>query len=130
MDSTAFGDRTGIIKLYNKNKSGDASIFPIESYESISHVSLLTLDKYVKRNGISTIKLLKLEAEGAEPEILRGAIESLKITQYITADLGYERGVLHEETFSNCTNLLIRNNFLLIGINFSRAVGLFKNERI
>ena len=42
------------------------------------------------------IKLIKLEAEGHELEILKGAMETLKNTKYITVDYGPEKVVMKE----------------------------------
>ena len=44
------------------------------------------------------IKLLKLQAEGAEPEVSKGSLNSLKNIKFITADLGPERGLNQEST--------------------------------
>ena len=38
------------------------------------------------------IKVFKVEAEGYEPEVLEGAIETLKLVEYVTVDFGAERG--------------------------------------
>ncbi len=40
-------------------------------------VETTTIDMFVKRNSISTIKLLKLDVEGAEPEAIDGAKEAI-----------------------------------------------------
>ena len=74
------------------------------------------------------IKLLKLEAEGAEPEIVEGASEILKKTEFVTADLGPERGINSLETYSPVTDLLYKNNFSLIKINPDRLSVLYKNN--
>ena len=44
------------------------------------------------------IKLLKLEAEGAEPEILLGGLDKIHLIDYICADVGPERGLSYETT--------------------------------
>ena len=74
------------------------------------------------------IKLLKLEAEGAEPEIVEGASEILKKTEFVTADLGPERGINSLETYSPVTDLLYKNNFSLIKINPDRVLVLYKKN--
>ena len=76
------------------------------------------------------IKLLKLEAEGAEPEVLMGSENILRNIEYISADLGPERGSKNEETYPAVTDLLYKNNFSLIKINPERPTLLFRNNAL
>ena len=75
------------------------------------------------------IKLIKLEAEGFEPEILQGLKKHLNLIEYITIDCGFERGIKLESTIAVCSNYLIKNNFKMIDFNtrLHRVVALFKN---
>ena len=73
------------------------------SFDDKTKVPVDRLESYVS----SKIKLLKLEAEGAEPEILEGLGEKLNLVEYISADLGYERGVHCESTLVPVTNYLL-----------------------
>ena len=50
--------------------------------------------------------------------------------EYISADLGPERGVDNLETYSEVTNLLYKNNFSLIKINPERLSVLYKNNKL
>ena len=91
-------------------------------------VKTILLDDFVSQNHIASIKLLKLEAEGAEPEILMGAKQSLSRIQYIAADLGFERGVRQTSTLPEVANFLISNNFEIVDIAQGRIACLFKNK--
>jgi len=75
------------------------------------------------------VKLLKLEAEGAEPEILEGAGDRLANISYIAADLGFERGVRAESTFAPVANHLFAHGFELVAVSRARLCALFKNKR-
>lgn len=75
------------------------------------------------------IKLLKLEAEGAEPEVLEGCGDLLQQIEYITADLGPERGVSQESTLVPVVNYLLAHNFELLEVGHTRIVGLFRNKK-
>jgi hypothetical protein len=81
------------------------------------------IDSYIN----TKIKCLKLEAEGAEPKILQGLGEKIKLVEFIAADLGYERGVLFESTLAPVTNFLIKNNLELIDVDHKRVSALYKN---
>ena len=86
------------------------------------------LPKNTNKLEINKVKILKLEAEGFEPEILRGAGDRLKDIEYIAIDGGYERGISEEETFTTLTNFLIKKNFQILDIYFPWYRGLFKNS--
>lgn len=76
------------------------------------------------------VKLLKVEAEGHEEEVLKGSINTLKKTAYVVVDYGPEKGVEHKSTLSGVIKLLINNNFDLITTSKHRQIGLFKNKTI
>ena len=90
---------------------------------------MIKLDDLINKLAIKKIKLLKLEAEGFEPEIIEGASNVIPICEYIAIDGGYERGKKQEQTFTVITNQLIQNNFDIVDINFSWQRALFKNKR-
>ena len=75
------------------------------------------------------IKLLKLEAEGAEPEILLGGLKVLPQITYISADVGPERGLSYDTTLVQTVNILKDHGFELIKMGHPRIVCLFKNKK-
>ncbi len=76
------------------------------------------------------IKLLKIDAEGYEPEVLEGSIGCLENTEYISVDFGAERGKKGNTTLVKVNQLLTENNFQLIELSEYRLVGLYKNSFI
>jgi len=105
------------LKFYNENETGDSSLFKPNAKSNSIEVETSTLDVEISKLNIKKIQLLKLEAEGAEPEILEGGSETLKITQNVTADLGPERGMNQDRTFDQVNELLLRAGFSLQGRN-------------
>ena len=83
-----------------------------------------TLDSYK----LGKVKLLKIEAEGFEPEVLLGAKETIKNTSFISVDSGPERGVEGATTLVEVNDYLYQNGFKLIKFNHNRYVCLFVNE--
>ena len=75
------------------------------------------------------MKLLKLEAEGAEPEVIKGALNLLKNIEYIAADLGPERGLKQESTLKEVVNILLENNFKIVDFKYPRICLLFRNKK-
>ena len=86
------------------------------------------MDSIIAELSLQKIKLLKLEAEVAEPEILIGCGDKLKNIQYTSADLGFERGFKQESSLQDVTNILIEKGFEMISIMSPRLVCLFKNK--
>jgi FkbM family methyltransferase len=119
----------GTMTLYSKNASADSSLFEIARYESTRMVEVTTISSLLNERKIAAVKLLKLEAEGAEPEILAGAEDCLERVEYISADLGPERGLALESTAAAVTNFLISRGFMLIDVVPGRWTFLFKNDR-
>tara|TARA_Y200000002_G_C22595005_1_gene626918 strand:+ start:328 stop:1164 length:837 start_codon:yes stop_codon:yes gene_type:complete len=114
------------IDFYLKDEFGDSSILPINNYTKKISLDTTTLDKEIDKIQ-QRIKLIKLEAEGFEPEILHGLKKYLNSVEYITIDCGFERGVKQESTIAECSNYLIKNNFKMINFGAPRIVTLFKN---
>ena len=71
-----------------------------------------------------------MEAEGGEPEVLMGCGMKLEIIEYISADLGFERGLNQESTLPKVVNFLLGKGFELKSINSPRLVCLFRNKNL
>ena len=125
----ALGNKNGNLNFYVSTSEGDSSIIKPKVYEEIINVKVVKLDDLIKNMQVKKIKLLKIEAEGFEPEVLEGAKNIIPICEYIAIDGGYERGEKQEQTFTALTNTLIKNNFEMHDINFPWYRALFKNKR-
>ena len=122
------GKEESKINFYINEKDADSSIIEPIIYDEIYEIKTTTLNSFFKNKKIGFIKLLKLEAEGYEPEILLGSNEVLEKIEYIAIDGGYERGKKLEETLSNQLNFLFTNNFEIIEINLKWGRALLKNK--
>lgn len=120
----------GFIDLFSKNDSADSSIFEVEGYANKTRVRTVTLDSLLREHSVERVALLKLEAEGAEPEILDGARECLERIDFIAADLGPERGVRRETTLAPVANRLLGHGFELVDVYAPRLICLFRNARV
>ena len=124
----ALGNKNDNLNFYIATSDGDSSIIKPKFYKEIITVEVIKLDDLIKNLNIKKIKLLKIEAEGYEPEVLEGALGIIPICEYIAIDGGYERGQNQEQTFTTITNILLKNNFEIYDINFSWYRALFKNK--
>lgn len=125
----ALGDRIGTQTFYVDHKEADSSLIEPQTYEGTETCEVTTLDAFVTKYKVPYITLLKLEAEGFEPEILVGAKETLRHIQYIAVDGGYERGKSCTETFTAVANYLFTFKFELVATNWSTHRALFRNSR-
>jgi FkbM family methyltransferase len=114
------------IEFFLSDETADSSILPINNYTKKINIETITLDKIIHKIQ-KKIKLIKVEAEGYEPEILQGLKRYINEVEYITIDCGFERGIKRESTIAECSNYLIQNNFKMIDFGFPRLVALFKN---
>ncbi len=115
--------------FFHKGETADGSVFEIENYTERTVVPTTTLDNLLRERGAPRVRLLKLEAEGAEPEILTGAEASLENIDFIAADCGPERGLEQKETATDVIKFLLARGFELVEMKFDRVVCLFRNRR-
>lgn len=115
------------IDFYINDWLNDSSCIEIKEFDEIIKVKTVTLDEVIKKIN-KKIKLIKIEAEGAEPEVLYGLNEQINKVHFITIDAGPERN--NETTIIECLNYLNESNFELIGFDKDRIGLLFKNRNI
>jgi len=111
------GEEEKEITFYVSSDGADSSIFEPLKVESIIQVRQRRLDELID----SPIKLLKIDAEGAELEVIKGCRGLMKNIEFIAIDLGFEKGVKQESTAPPVFEYLNEHNFKLIAIA--------KNER-
>ena len=124
----ALGERTEVLNFYVCTEQADSSLVEPLSYTEIIDVEVVLLDNLCNELGIKKIKLLKLEAEGYEPEILNGAAGVLNSIEYVAVDGGYERNKDNEQTLTRVTNFLLENNFKMVDIYFPWYRALYKKR--
>jgi FkbM family methyltransferase len=115
------------LNFFVSGELADNSLIKISNYEETQKVSTITLDDIIDIIS-KKIKLVKIEAEGAEPEVLMGLKKNLNKVNYITIDCGFERGLKKESTLVKCVNYLLENNFKILDFSNNRVVVLFKNK--
>jgi FkbM family methyltransferase len=104
-------NQVGSIPFYVNDSFASSSFIQPPEFTEIVHINASTLSVQFPTQ---KIRLLKLEAEGAEPEVLEGAVEILGNVDFISADVGPERGVNEEETRDLVVNFLQAAGFDLI----------------
>ena len=113
-------------EFFLDNDGGNSSLVDFGSVKSVE-IETITLDSLELSN---QIKLFKVEAEGYEPEVLKGSKNTLSLIEYVSVDFGPERGREFENTVVEVNNLLIESNFELIEFSNHRMIGLYKNKEL
>ena len=109
-------------ELFIDNDGGNTSFLDFGSTDSIM-VESKCLDSF---NFNNEIKLLKIDAEGFEPEVLEGSLNTIKNTEFVSVDFGAERGFEQETTIVKVNSLLYANSFELHKFSKHRLIGLYK----
>ena len=107
-------NQEGSIPFYVNDTQASSSFIEPPKFTRVVDIQASTLSHQIINK---KIRLLKLEAEGAEPEVLEGAISILNSIDYISADVGPERGIHEENTRDTVINFLEANGFELIKEN-------------
>ena len=118
----SLSNKEEITNLYINSETGDSSLefFDTNQFEE---VQTKKLDDF----NFKKIKLLKIDAEGHELEVLKGSVDTLKHIEFITVDMGAEKNDGNDNTVSSVVNFLLNNNFELVNFKEKRTTGLFKN---
>jgi FkbM family methyltransferase len=112
--NVSISNQNGKSKFYLDSDDANSSLIEIKYYSNVVETITETLDSFSERKSLSKVKLLKMDAEGAEPEVIEGAKNMLKITQYVAFDGGPERGIENLETWNQVNKQLVNEGFKLI----------------
>lgn len=120
-------NESGFKKFYIDTEGGNSSFVDFGS-KNYKEIEVIQLEKIIPKD--EKIKLLKIDAEGYEPEVLEGAKNIINNIDYVSVDFGGERGVNEDTTIIEVNNFLYENNFKMIALSKIRMVGLYKRNNI
>ena len=95
--------------FYLSTEEADSSFIKPKTYTSTIEIKAIRLDTWMQEVGLEKIDFLKLEAEGAELEVLIGLGEKITCVKKITVDGGPERR--GKTTFNEVANYLTQRKF-------------------
>jgi hypothetical protein len=84
-------DKSGIYPFYVSTKNADSSFIEPKNFTDIIEVQSLRADEFILTNKIASITLLKMDAEGFEPEIIAGFGDQIVNIEFFAIDVGPER---------------------------------------
>lgn len=115
------------LKFFQKAESADSSTIQFEQGAPAIEIEATNLDSVPIPEANGPV-ILKLEAEGAEPEVLEGAQQAIKKIDYVAVDCGRERGEDKKHTIVETNSFLTRSGFTLINFQLGRVTALYKRR--
>lgn len=108
IEQAALGDHDGEVTFFLNHAGADSSMIePDEGWTDKTTVRMVSLATFLESKGIETVDFFKVEAEGAEPEILAGT--DFSRIKRIAVDCGPERH--GQPTFVECEAILHKAGF-------------------
>jgi FkbM family methyltransferase len=103
------------LEFFRKGESADSSLIDNGSNSKVK-VRACRLDGIEALAQVPSIKLLKCDAEGAEPEVLSGATGLLPRIDWLAIDCGPERGLAQERTLEACQSIVSAAGFEVVEV--------------
>jgi FkbM family methyltransferase len=117
------------LRFFTRPDSADSSVLADEDGEQSVLVEATRLDSSVDLSSASGPIILKLEAEGAEPEVLEGAVNSLSRIDWVAIDCGFERGPEKSHTLVETNIFLNDHGFQMVSAKFPRMTALYRRVK-
>jgi FkbM family methyltransferase len=124
LDANTKGSTVTVLPVAAWKEGGPLTIFIATAHADTSAVNpsdetavveARTIDAVVDDAGLDRVHLIVGDAEGAEPEVLAGARNTLRRTSFVSMACGYERGA--ERTLEQCESILKESGFEIIRRN-------------
>tara|TARA_Y100000389_G_C17436592_1_gene505931 strand:+ start:1088 stop:1852 length:765 start_codon:yes stop_codon:yes gene_type:complete len=127
LNNLALGDKEKIQTFNNYPKTSSSSFYRIDKKSSIyemnkgfysSNVKIITLDKYIEDSKIDKINILKIDTQGFEVSVLKGAINAVKDKRIDFIETEINLGFQYEikTSFKEVENQLF-DNYVLLSID-------------
>ena len=142
INNFALGEKKSKRNFYQYNYHRVNSFYPMENNskykkqrtkknddENIKTVDVISVDEYCEKNGIERINLLKIDTQGSEAEVLRGANNLLKNKLIDVLELEYIFGIAHKDANSlfEIERELSTNDYKLIAVENAGNILSFSN---
>ena len=116
----ALSNKSGEDDLYLKTDSADSSLHKPNGISIKIKTKVITLDSFFNNLEVEQPVLLKMDAEGHEPEVLLGGMATLKHIDWISIDAGLER--YGKSTSDEVARILVDQGFSEVKISESYLV--------
>lgn len=124
--NVACGNFNGQGQLFLNSSNADNSLINFLGSKKVVPTKVKILDDFLLKN----IKLLKVDAEGAEPEVLTGALNTIKNCEFVAVDVSFERGMNKDSTIIQVLQIMQNSGFFVNAVNLDRLCILFKKNLV
>ena len=113
----AVGNEVGHAKIYLGQSSLESSLIPKVDLPAQESVEITTVDKFTSENNIAYIDLLKIDAEGYDLLVLKGAKDVLSSGRValVQVEVGFHPCDKRHVLFDDVRDLMISNGFSVFG---------------
>jgi len=87
----ALSNETGFGSFYVSTASADSSLIEPKNFTEILNISVVRGDEFMNAECVDYVSLLKMDAEGFEPEVLNGFGDKINAIDFFAIDVGPER---------------------------------------
>jgi len=123
LENFAFGEAAGEkqIRLFNGNNGlnslNEESMNPLPD-AALQMIKIETIDNYCKLHNIKKIDLLKIDTEGYEINVLKGAHDllSVKKISFVYCEAGFLKNNKRHTNFSEAAEFLAAYNYYFVGL--------------
>ena len=116
----ALSNKSGEEDFYLKTDSADSSLHKPNGESIKIKTKIATLDSFFSNLELQQPVLLKMDAEGHEPEVLLGGIATLKQINWVSIDAGLER--YGKSTSIEVARILIEQGFREVNVSDTHIV--------
>jgi FkbM family methyltransferase len=112
VNDCAVSDQSTVLPLYVPHFTGGTSTLHADStvaYEQVIEVQTTTLDEYCRRHAIDQIDLVKVDTEGNDLRVIRGAADLLAYGRIGVIQFEYNYRWIHSRTYLKDVFDLVRN---------------------
>lgn len=113
----ALGSVPGIGKIYLTDHSTTSSLIEPEISRGVEEVQIDTIDSFCAAHGTERIDLLKVDAEGFDLEVLKGAASLLSSARvaFVLVEVGFHPGDTRHVLFDHVREFLMPHGFHVYG---------------
>jgi len=114
----AVGHEPGVARIYLTAHSTTSSLVRPDTVLEEESVRVTTVDDFAEAHSLERIDLLKVDTEGFDLEVLRGAERMLSSGRvgFVLAEVGFHRGDARHVLFDDVRDLLTSKGFSVFGI--------------
>lgn len=113
----ALGRAAGTASIFLTGRSTTNSLVPPEDPKGEEEVEVTSVEKFASDHDIAVIDLLKIDTEGYDLEVIRGAVELLDraAIRFILAEVGFHPGDGRHVLFDDIRDYLAQRDYRVYG---------------